>query len=106
MFCNVVCKGNFNFYRVLVKVQETLKLMLSFKLTDTHVNPDNFQKMFVRLAAQLFSLHVTMAFLIYRKMAVNSEAERNIQVFFEGTTTTDQKYLENFHILLSLNRFG
>lgn len=42
-------------------------LRMCFRLTEGHLNPNNWQKMTVSKAAQLFSRHVAMAFMHYRE---------------------------------------
>jgi hypothetical protein len=40
---------------------------MCFRLTEGHLNPNNWQKMTVSKAAQLFSRHVAMALKHYRE---------------------------------------
>lgn len=40
---------------------------MCFRLTDAHMDPNNWQKMSVFRAAQVFSRHIAMAFRHYRE---------------------------------------
>ncbi|KZR96512.1 Uncharacterized protein APZ42_009109 [Daphnia magna] len=64
--------------------------MLCCKLTDAHINPNNFQKMNVRLAAQLFSKRNALGFYVYRQMQAKTENEKRLKRQFAGTESIEK----------------
>lgn len=58
--------------------------MLCCRLTDAHIKPNNFQKMNVRLAAQLFSQRNALGFNVYRNMPAKTANEKRLKTLFEG----------------------
>ncbi|KAH6941776.1 hypothetical protein HPB50_023582 [Hyalomma asiaticum] len=60
-------KVSFDHFRLLYKMEENNQLKVVPKLTASHINPSNLQKMSVRLASHLFSRSVAIGFSIYRE---------------------------------------
>ncbi|KAH6935928.1 hypothetical protein HPB50_011478 [Hyalomma asiaticum] len=60
-------KVSFDHFRLLYKMEENNQLKVVPKLTASHINPSNLQKMSVQLATQLFSRSVAIGFSIYRE---------------------------------------
>ncbi|KZS00462.1 Cell division protein ftsj, partial [Daphnia magna] len=72
---------NFYSYEHLLEAQKGLQLMLCCRLTEAHVKPNNFQKMNVRLVAQLFSERNALAFKIYREMPAFTANEKRLKKY-------------------------
>ncbi|KAG0416296.1 hypothetical protein HPB47_006512 [Ixodes persulcatus] len=63
----VVSDVCFDHYKQLYKTEENNQLKVVQKLTASHINPSNLQKMNVRLATQLFSRSVALGLRYYRE---------------------------------------
>lgn len=74
---------DYKHYELLYNTEKEKGLRMCFRLTEGHLHPNNWQKMTVSKAAQLFSRHVGMAFKHYRNLpGTASVFMRNINLSF------------------------
>lgn len=61
---------NFHHYKILFETEREKHLKAAHKLTAAHVQPNNLQRMNVRLATQLFSRSTAIGLKAYREQGV------------------------------------
>ncbi|XP_045029923.1 uncharacterized protein LOC123472444 [Daphnia magna] len=67
---------NYKHYEELFDFAKTKQITLGYHLSYAHIHPNNFQKMNVRLCAQLFSNKTAMAFNILRNQQEDTEGQK------------------------------
>ena len=75
---------NYKTYEDLLEVQRSKQLMVSCRLTDDMLHPNNFQKMGVRFAARLLSNTNSVGLFLYRTFDATTQEEKRIKQLFAG----------------------
>ncbi|KZS06429.1 Uncharacterized protein APZ42_030122 [Daphnia magna] len=78
---------NYKHYEELFDFAKTKPITLGYHLSESHIHPNNFQKMNVRLSAQLFSNKTAMAFNVLRNYKEDTDVGRLIKSTFKGVYT-------------------
>ena len=75
---------NYKHYEDLFDFAKTKQVTLGYHLSEAHIHPNNFQKMNVRLSAQLFSNKTALAFYLLRNYKEDTDVGRVIKSTFKG----------------------
>lgn len=75
---------DWNTYQLLYDVERSKHIRLVHKLTDAHLNPNNFQRMNVGMACAVLSNHMAIAIKMYREMDAKTDEEKRIKSLFKG----------------------